>query len=190
MKVIEFIQQPWPWWVSGPLITYVMFSLLYFGKGFGISSNFKTACTMLGASKFSDFFDGNWKDQVWNMLFIVGVVIGGFISSQYLTPDPSVGISEATISDLQQLGITNPGSSYVPEEIFSVDQILTVRGLVFMVLGGFLVGFGTRYANGCTSGHAISGLSNLQWWSLVAVIGFFIGGLIMTHFGLPILMQL
>lgn len=190
MKVIEFIQQPWPWWVAGPLITYVMFSLLYFGKGFGVSSNFKTACTMMGAAKVSDFFDVDWKDQIWNLLFIAGIIIGGFIASHYLTPDKSVAIAQSTITDLEAIGVENPGSTYVPEQIFSFEGLKTVRGLVFMVLGGFLVGFGTRYANGCTSGHAISGLSNLQWWSLVAVIGFFIGGLLMTHLGLPYLMKL
>jgi uncharacterized membrane protein YedE/YeeE len=56
-----------------------------------------------------------------------------------------------------------------------------------MVIGGFLVGFGTRYAGGCTSGHAISGLSNLQFASLIATIGFFAGGLIATHLLYPLL---
>lgn len=189
-EAIEFIQQPWPWWVSGPLIAYVMFSLLYFGKGFGLSTNFKTACTMLGAGKVSDFFKFDWREQKWNITFIVGIIIGGFISSQYLTPDPTVAISANTVADLQAIGISNPGSSYVPEEIFGAENVWSFRSLVFLVLGGFFVGFGTRYANGCTSGHAISGLSNLQWWSLVAVVGFFIGGLLMTYFGLPLLLSL
>ena len=190
MKILEFIQQPWPWWVSGPLITYIMFSLLYFGKGFGVSSNFKTMCTMMGADKASDFFKIDWRDQTWNLIFILGVVIGGYIAAEFLTPDPTVAISASTVSDLQAIGISHPGSSYVPEEIFGADQIFTIRGLIFMVFGGFLVGFGTRYANGCTSGHAISGLSNLQYWSLIAVVGFFIGGLLMTHLGLPFFMSL
>ena len=128
MKILEFIQQPWPWWVTGPLITYIMFSLLYFGKGFGVSSNFKTMCTMMGADKVSDFFKVDWRDQTWNLLFILGVVIGGYIASNFLTPDPSVGISENTITVLQDLGISIPGSNYVPKDIFRFDQIYTIRG--------------------------------------------------------------
>ena len=190
MKIIEFIQQPWPWWITGPLITYIMFSLLYFGKGFGVSTNFKTVCTMLGGDKVSDFFRLDWRDQIWNLTFIVGVIIGGFIAAQYLTPDKSIAISEATIQDLQAIGIANPGASYVPQDLFGLENVWSLRSLVFLIGGGFLVGFGTRYANGCTSGHAISGLSNLQYWSLIAVVGFFIGGLLMTHLGLPYLMKL
>lgn len=188
--LIDFIQQPWPWWVTGPLIAYIMFSLLYFGKGFGISTNFKTACCMLGSCTVSEFFCFDWKDQIWNLMFIAGVIIGGFISSHYLTPDTTVAISTATIADLKAIGIESPGSSYLPEEIFGADNVWSLRSLIFIIGGGFLVGFGTRYANGCTSGHAISGLSNLQYWSLIAVIGFFAGGLVMTHFVLPYLIAL
>ncbi len=189
-KLIEFIQQPWPWWVSGPLIAFIMFSLLYFGKSFGLSTNFKTACNLLGAGKVSDFFKFDWRDQLWNLIFIGGTIIGGFIAAHYLTPSQSVAISPNTIADLRAIGIASPGSSYVPEEIFGSENMWSLRSMVFLLGGGFLVGFGTRYANGCTSGHAISGLSNLQKWSLVAVIGFFIGGLAMTHFFLPLLMKL
>jgi len=189
-KIIEFIQQPWPWWVAGPLITYVMFALLYFGKRFGLSSNFRTACTMLGAGRVSDFFKVDWREQKWNLIFVLGTIIGGIISAQFLTADASVSISASTIADLEAIGIANPGASFVPEEIFGFENIWSLRSLVFLIGGGFLVGFGTRYANGCTSGHAISGLSNLQWWSLVAVVGFFIGGLAMTHFILPYLVKL
>ncbi len=189
-KLIEFIQQPWPWWISGPLLSYIMFSLLYFGKGFGVSTNFKTVCNILGAGRVSDFFKFDWRDQTWNLLFIGGTVIGGFIAAHYLTPSQVVDIAPATIADLKSIGIASPGSSYAPNEIFGVENIWSLRSMVFLLGGGFLVGFGTRYANGCTSGHAISGLSNLQKWSLVAVVGFFIGGLTMTHFILPHLMKL
>lgn len=189
-KLINIIQQPWPWWISGPLLALVMFSLLYFGKGFGVSSNFKTVCNILGAGKVSDFFKFDNKDQLWNLVFIGGAVIGGFIASQYLTPIQIVNIAPTTIADLKEIGIASPGSSYAPDELFGSENIWSLRSIVFLLGGGFLVGFGTRYANGCTSGHAISGLSNLQKWSLVAVIGFFIGGLVMTHFILPYLMKL
>lgn len=188
--IIEFIQQPWPWWVSGPLLTFIMFSLLYFGKSFGVSTNFKTVCNILGAGKVSDFFKFDWKDQAWNLTFIGGTVIGGFIAAHYLTPLQVVDISPSTIVDLKAIGIANPGSSYAPDELFGTENVWSLRSIIFLLGGGFLVGFGTRYANGCTSGHAISGLSNLQKWSLVAVVGFFIGGLLMTHVFLPQLLKL
>ncbi|MFY0627014.1 MAG: YeeE/YedE family protein [Reichenbachiella sp.] len=182
--MIEFISQPWPWYVAGPMIALVMFSLLIFGKKFGISSNLRTMCSIAGAGKFSDFFRFNWKADIWNLVFVLGTILGGFIARQYLTPDTSVGISSDTIAELSAFGVANPGADFIPNFLF-LSNIVTLKGLIMMIGGGFLVGFGTRYAGGCTSGHAISGLSNLQLPSLIAVIGFFIGGLIMTWLILP-----
>lgn len=189
-KLIEYISQPWGWYVAGPLIALVMFSMLLFGKAFGISSNLRTMCSVLGAGKSCEFFDFNWKDQLWNLVFAGGLIIGGFIAQNYLMITETVAISETTINELESLGIDNPGMTLVPQEIFSWESLSTVRGFIILVVGGFLVGFGTRYAGGCTSGHAISGLSNLQVASLIAVIGFFIGGLIITHLVLPSLLTL
>lgn len=146
-------------------------------------------CTIAGAGKVSEFFRFDWKKDIWNLVFVLGTILGGFIAREYLTPDPSVGISSDTISDLVSLGVVNAGSDFIPE-FLTVEQMFTTKGLVMMIIGGFLVGFGTRYAGGCTSGHAISGLSNLQLPSLIAVIGFFIGGLIMTWLILPFILQL
>jgi len=182
---MELITSPWPWWVAGPLMAFVMFGLLYFGNSFGVSGNFRTMCTIMGAGKTSKFFDFDWKKQIWNLVFILGALIGGFIASQWLMPDTAIGISEVTKTDLIALGISNPGETILPSEVFSFESLLTLRGIIIIVVGGFLVGFGTRYAGGCTSGHAISGLSNLQPASLIAVIGFFIGGIIMTWLLLP-----
>lgn len=183
--------QPWPWYVAGPAIAFVMFSLLYFGKSFGVSSNLRTICSILGAGKNCDFFEFKWRDQIWNLVFALGMILGGFIASNYLTdPEALVNLSRVTKVELEQFGIVTPGKGLVPLEVFSLDQVLTTRGFVMMILGGFLVGFGTRYAGGCTSGHAISGLSDLQMPSLIAVIGFFIGGLFMTYFVLPTLLTL
>lgn len=123
-------------------------------------------------------------------MFLAGTVIGGFIAHQYLMPDATIAISEATVADLRELGIANPGEGIVPQDLFSFESLFSLKGLIMFVVGGFLVGFGTRYAGGCTSGHAISGLSDLQPASLVAVIGFFIGGLVMTHLLLPHLLSL
>lgn len=188
--MLEFIRQPWPWYVAGPLIALTMFLLLFFGKSFGVSSTLRTTCAIGGADKISDFFDFNWKSQVWNLVFVGGMILGGFIAATWLQqPDP-IPLAQDTVQKLQELGISNPGDDYLPEEIFSWEGLFTLRGFILIVVGGFLVGFGARYAGGCTSGHAISGLSDLQLPSLIAVIGFFIGGLLMTYLFLPLILQL
>ncbi|MFT6873453.1 MAG: putative membrane protein YedE/YeeE [Roseivirga sp.] len=188
--MIEFISQPWPWYVAGPVIALVMFSLIYFGNSFGMSANFRNICSIMGAGKSCDFFDFDWKKQMWNLVFVVGTIFGGVIASQFLMNNEVVAISDATIAELSSYGIENAGEGMLPKSIFSFESLLTAKGLIMIVLGGFLVGFGTRYAGGCTSGHAISGLSDLQPASLLAVIGFFIGGLAMTWLILPSILTL
>lgn len=188
--MIDILRQPWPWYVAGPLIALTMFLLLFFGKNFGVSSTLRTTCAIGGAGKINDFFDFDWKKQIWNIIFVVGMIIGGFIASTWLQqPDP-IPLAQNTVEKLQEMGISNPGSDYVPKEIFSWESLLTLRGFILLVVGGFFVGFGARYAGGCTSGHAISGLSDLQLPSLIAVIGFFIGGLLVTYLFLPFIFQL
>ena len=188
--VIEFLSQPWPWYVAGPLLAAVMFTLLFLGKTFGVSSTLRSTCAAMGAGKTSDFFRFDWRNQTWNLVFVAGAMIGGFVVAQWLPNPEPIQLAEATVARLQTLGIENPGATYLPESIFRWEALLTLRGGVMLVGGGFLVGFGARYAGGCTSGHAISGLSSLQLPSLIAVIGFFIGGLVMTHFILPGLLAL
>jgi len=183
------IMQPWPWYVAGPLIALVMFTLLYFGRSFGLSDNLRTMCTIAGGKRFSDYFNFDWKEKIWNLVFAVGAIIGGFIAARYLSPSESIDLNPATVQQLAQLGFANAGEGYLPPEIFSVDHFLTVKGMAILLIGGILVGFGTRYAGGCTSGHAISGLSNLQLPSLIAVIGFFAGGLAMVHLIFPFIFK-
>ncbi|WP_420319037.1 YeeE/YedE family protein [Ekhidna sp.] len=183
---MEFLSQPWPWYVAGPLIAFIMFSLLLSGKRFGLSSNLRSMCAIMGAGKHCEFFDFNWRAQMWNLIFVLGLIIGGAISVLFLDTE-QVNISKETVLELQQLGIQNPGSTLLPAEVFSWNNLLTFRGLIMIVLGGFFVGFGARYAGGCTSGHAISGLSDLQKPSLIAVVGFFIGGLFVTYLITPFL---
>ena len=185
---MDILSAPWPWYVAGPMITVIMVMIFFFGKSFGISSTLKTICSIGGAGRVSDFFKIDWRSAVWNLFFVVGCIIGGYIAAEFMSPDQAINLNPKTIASLEAKGITNPGASYLPTAIFSWDNLLKGQGLIFMVLGGLLVGFGTRYADGCTSGHAITGLSNLQWPSLVAVIGFFIGGLIVTHLVLPVIL--
>ncbi|NHF57944.1 YeeE/YedE family protein [Flavobacteriaceae bacterium TP-CH-4] len=184
---MEFILQPWPWYVSGPLIAIVMFSLIYFGKTFGMSSNLRTLCTIGGAGKYSDFFRFDWKAQRWNLTVVLGALIGGFIAVYLLSDHRPIALNPQTVADLSELGFKDAGQSLLPPEIYDWDYVLSIKGMGILIIAGFLVGFGTRYAGGCTSGHAITGLSNFQLPSLIAVIGFFIGGLLMTHFLLPLI---
>ena len=180
------LQQPWPWYTSGAVIAFIMVLMLFFGKSFGFSSNFRVICSACGAGKYSSFFDFNWRSQVWNLLFLVGAVFGGWISHEFLSNGEVVAISEATVADIRALGFSAP-EGLQPEELFSKESLFSLKGFLILVAGGFLIGFGSRYAGGCTSGHAISGLSNLQLPSLIAVIGFFIGGLITTFLLLPLI---
>ena len=184
---MEYILQPWPWYVSGPLIAIVMFLLLYFGRTFGMSSNLRTLCAIGGAGKKVEFFKFDWKSQRWNLVVVLGAILGGFIAHFLLSNPTNIDLSQNTIQDLKTLGFENAGKSLLPPELFSWDAVFTIKGFLILVIGGFLVGFGTRYAGGCTSGHAITGLSSLQLPSLIAVVGFFLGGLIMIHLIYPIL---
>ena len=184
--MIEWMSQPWPWYVAGPLIALTMFLLLFAGKQFGMSANLRTACAMGGAGKVSDFFNFNWKTQIWNLLVGIGAIVGGYLASQFLSHE-AVVVADSVTDTLIGYGINSVGSSYLPEEIFGTEALASPKSVALLLMGGLLVGFGARYAGGCTSGHAISGLSNLQVPSLIAVIGFFIGGLIMTHLIYPFL---
>lgn len=186
---MDFILNPWPWYISGPLITLVMALLVFFGKTFGMSSNLRTMCTILGADKYSNFFKFNWKEESWNLVVVIGAIIGGYIAVNFLSNGAVTDLSPKTISELSDLGFNHAGASLVPNELYDHEAITSAKGIIILIIGGLLVGFGTRYAGGCTSGHAITGLSSLQKPSLIAVIGFFIGGLIMTNLILPILFK-
>lgn len=188
--MLQFITQPWPWYVAGPLIGLTMPTLLILGnKAFGISSSLRHICAACLPANLP-FFTYDWRKEAWNLWFVGGVAVGGFIGSTLLSNSAPLGIAPDTVRDLQALGIQDFTSGLLPTDLFSWDNLLTIKGLIFLVFGGFLVGFGTRYAGGCTSGHAIMGLSNLQWPSLVATISFMVGGFAMTHTGLPLLMRL
>jgi len=179
---MNYLNEPWPWYIGGPIVAVIMLLLIYLGKSFGFSSNFRNICSLLGAGKYASFFAFDWKQQRWNLLFLVGSVIGGFIAAHYMSNPQIPAISSVTVTELQSLGIDSAGKAYVPVELFGS---WTFRNIAIWIVGGLLIGFGTRYAGGCTSGHAISGLSDLQVASLLAVVGFFIGGLVMVHLFFP-----
>jgi len=184
---MDWIYEPWPWYVSGPGIALVLFLLLMVGKKFGMSSSLRTMCTICGAGKTVDFFKFDWKAQRWNLIVAIGAVIGGYIAENYMSNDTSVELNPVIINDLESKGFSSAGSAYMPDMLFSNDVFNNPTGLLVLIVGGVLVGFGARYAGGCTSGHAISGLSDLQLPSLIAVVGFFIGGLMMVHIVFPLI---
>ena len=184
---MDIIFQTWPWYVSGFLIGMVMLCLIYFGKAFGMSSNLSTLCSMTGIGKRVSFFDFDWKEQRWNLFVVLGAMFGGFVANRFMSDTSNVTINPKTIAQLEQLGIEAPNGKLLPDALFGNAIFESPRMIFILLIGGILIGFGTRYASGCTSGHAISGLSNFQIQSLKAVIGFFIGGLIMSHFILPLL---
>ncbi len=184
----EWLSKPWPWYIAGPLIGLVVPALLLLGnKQFGISANLRHACAIAAPGRV-EFFRYDWRRVGgWNLAFIAGVLLGGFIAAHWLADHAPIALSQATKTDLSALGVRD-FSGLVPRDLFNWASLLTVRGLVMLVGGGLLVGFGTAYAGGCTSGHAISGLANLQLPSLIAVLGFFAGGLIATWLILPVLL--
>ena len=184
--MLELLSEPWPWYVAGPLIGLMVPLLLWAGGEFGVSENLRHICAAVLPTR-NDFFRYDWKSTgLWNLTFALGIVLGGAVAATFLdSPDPLV-ISAATTADLEMMGLTT-FEGLAPAQIFSWEGLATVPGFVMIVGGGFLVGFGARYAGGCTSGHAISGLANLQLPSLLAVLGFFAGGLLATWFILPLL---
>ena len=187
--MIDFLKQPWPWYVAGPLIGLTVPILLIIGnKTFGISSSLRHICASCLPANIS-FFKYDWKKEAWNLFFVLGIFLGGFIAVNLLANEQPVAINPNLAKELASYGITN-FNNLVPQDIFNWSAVFTLKGFLLMVVGGFLVGFGTRYAGGCTSGHAIMGLSNLQWPSLVATICFMVGGFIMANLILPLILSL
>jgi uncharacterized membrane protein YedE/YeeE len=185
----QFLYEPWPWYVAGPIIGLIVPLLLIIGnKSFGISSSMRHICAACMPANIP-FFKYDWKKEVWNLFFVVGIFTGALLSTHFLGTGGEVVVHPDLQQELAMYGVTDY-SSLVPAQIFSWQQLFTLRGLIMMVVGGFLVGFGTRYAGGCTSGHAIMGLSTLQWPSLVATCCFMAGGFLMANLILPILLQL
>ena len=181
---MDLITEPWPWYVAGPLIGVFIPLLLIIGnKSFGISSSFKHICAACLPVKKIEFFNYDWKSESWNIFLVFGVLLGAFITSFVVDLNYEIGISENTKNALKMIGVSN-FTGFIPSDLFNWES-LSIKSLTLLIGGGFLVGFGTRYANGCTSGHAIMGLSLLSFGSLVAVIGFLIGGLLMTHVLFP-----
>lgn len=187
--MFEWLKQPWPWYVAGPLIGLMVPVLLLIGnKSFGISSSLRHLCAACLPAKIP-FFQYDWKKEAWNLFFVAGVLIGGYIAVAFLSNHAPIEVSPKLQQELAGYGISNY-NNIVPAELFNWSILVSLKGFIMMVAGGFLVGFGTRYAGGCTSGHSIMGLSMLQLPSLVATVCFMAGGFIVANFILPLILKL
>lgn len=187
--ILTTLQQPWPWYVAGPLIGLTVPLLLLLGnKSFGISSSLRHVCAACFPANIR-FFRYEWRRELWNLFFVAGVLGGGVIAALFLGSNQPVVISDGLREELAGYGIGDY-SSLVPVELFNFENLFSLQGFLLMVVGGFLVGFGTRYAGGCTSGHSIMGLSTLQLPSLIATVCFMIGGFIVANLVLPFILQL
>jgi len=189
MIMLEWIKHPWPWYVGGPLIGLAVPLLLIFGnKRLGVSSSLRHICAMCLPANIQ-FFKYDWRRERWNLFFVAGIAVGAFVAYSVLSDHQPVHVNPKLVTSLTQYGITNY-NKLAPADIFNWSQLFTIKGFILMIVGGFLVGFGTRYAGGCTSGHSIMGLSNMQWPSLVATVCFMVGGIVMANFILPYVLRL
>jgi len=189
MSFIDWIKQPWPWYVAGPLIGLTVPLLLILGnKTFGVSSTLRHICAACIPANIP-FFKYDWKKEIWNFFFVAGILIGGVLTAQFLSNADPVAINPKLTTELAGYGITNSGG-LVPADLFNWPALLSAKGIILIVAGGFLVGFGTRYAGGCTSGHAIMGISNLQVPSIIATCSFMAGGFIVANLVLPLILKL
>lgn len=162
----DLLTAPWPWYVAGPIIGLFVPALLLLGnRQFGVSNNLRHLCAAISPGNV-DYFRYDWRQAgLWNLAFLLGIMAGGFIVEWLDGP-----------------------LALVPLDLFNWPALLTLRGFLIIVGGGFMVGFGTAYAGGCTSGHGVMGLANFEKASLVAVLGFFAGGLLCTYVILPALL--
>jgi uncharacterized membrane protein YedE/YeeE len=187
--MLEIIKQPWPWYIAGPLVGLTVPLLFILGnKSFGISSSLRHICAACIPANIS-FFKYDWRKEAWNLFFVLGIFLGGVVASTFLANPNPIVVNPDLVSELAGYGITNY-NSLIPTDILNWTALFTLKGFLMMVVGGLMIGFGTRYAGGCTSGHAITGLSTLQWPSLIATCCFMLGGFIMANFILPIILSL
>ncbi len=185
---VDNVMTVWPWYIAGPLIgSFVPLLLLAGNRMFGISSNLRHTCAAALPTR-AEFFRYDWRRAGgWNLAFAVGILLGGVLVGLTASPPSTMQLAPAARESMASVGVTD-FSGLVPRELFNWTALTTLPGIVMLVGGGLLIGFGTAYAGGCTSGHAISGLADLQLPSLVATLGFFAGGLLGTWVVLPMLL--
>lgn len=186
--MIEFLKQPWPWYMAGPFIGLTVPALLIIGnKSFGISSSLRHICAACIPANIP-FFQYDWKKEAWNLFFVFGIFLGGALAFHLLPNPEPIEVHPRLVTELSGYGVTKY-HSVVPIELMNWQSLFTLKGFLLMVVGGFLAGFGTRYAGGCTSGHSIMGLATLQLPSLIATLCFMAGGFVMANWALPLILS-
>lgn len=185
--LLDLLYSPWPWYVTGPIIGALVPLLILIGsRSFGISQNLEHLCAITQPSRCRvSFFKYDWRPSVWSLVFATGVGLGGFLGGFVFSNPEPIQLSSQASNMFASWGLSTP-VSLNPIELFSFSG----DNILLLIATGILIGFGTRYAYGCTSGHAITGLATFQLQSLYAVIGIFAGGLFASHFIVPEIIHL
>ncbi len=189
MGIREMLLAPWPWYVTGPMIGLLVPMLLLIGnRAFGISSTFRHVWAICAPARIP-YFQYDWQKEIWNLVFVAGIACGGFVAMHWMTASGTQSmVTPAFASQLAGYGI-EPGQYLLPHELFDWQQYASFWPLSLLIVGGFLIGFGTRYAGGCTGGHAITGIATFQRASIVATIAFMAGGFVMAYLVLPSILR-
>lgn len=188
-SIIYYLSQPWPWYIAGPLIGLVIILLQWIdNKPLAASSSYRHVCSAAFPNGIPFLTNYNWRSESWNLFFVAGITIGGFLAGNLLSHPGNIAISHETAVQLRSIGLQDT-NGFVPAQLFSFDALKTIPGIIIMVFGGFLVGFGSRYAGGCVSGHCMTGISDLQWTSLLATACIFAGGIFTSYYLLPLILK-
>lgn len=187
--MLEFLTEPWQWYVAGPLIGLIVPLLLILGnKHFGISSSMRHICAAFFPSNLP-FFKYEWRREMWNLFFVSGVLVGAMIAASFFSNPEPIRLNEKLVAEMQSYNV-NDTKRLLPSELFTFENLFTIKGFILIVAGGFFIGFGTRYAGGCTSGHSIMGIANLQLSSFIATCCFMLGGIVVANYIIPIILRL
>lgn len=188
-EILNFISQPWQWYVAGPAIGLIIVFLQWFdNKPLAASSSYRHVCAATFPSGIK-FLNYNWKAESWNLFFVGGIFLGGLLAGTILTHPSNIAITNETTQQLHAAGLTDT-NGFAPAQLFSFSALQTISGFIIIVVGGFLIGFGSRYAGGCVSGHSMTGISDLQWTSLLATVCIFTGGIFAANILLPLILKL
>ena len=155
-----------PYLAGGLSGLLIIVSVLWTGKFFGASTSFVRSAGMLGKifepERVSqlEYFVRYLPQFDWQLMFVIGIFVGSLIASLWSGSFKWQGVPDMWAERF--------GSSPVK------------RGIVAF-FGGIIAMYGARLAGGCPSGHGLSGIIQLAVSGLIAMVFFFIGGIIMTR---------
>lgn len=159
---------PLHWSAAGVAIGAITLLMLWLmNQRLGISTGFENLCALVVRIPYFER-DEIRASQRWRLPFLAGLVVGGFLSaatSGGWTPFWDLGMFDASVG-------WGPAGK-----------------LAWMFAGGLLIGFGTRLAGGCTSGHGIFGVANLERASIASTLSFMAAGIVATHFVYRVVFQ-